>query len=181
MSRSGRSAAALVEEAWRRGARFDAWSECFNEQAWRDAAEALSFDVDAAAQTSYPTDYVMPWDHISCGASPRWLARERHLAEQGITTPDCTFDSCSGCGVCMRLGAENRLASSRMSGSGGGGGGYAQKLIFPDEELVSEKPRSLRSTPSAPAGASVDSVGERRFSDGGARGELRGGGVDDRS
>ena len=58
-SRSGREAAALVEEAWRRGARFDAWTECFNEQAWRDAAEALSFDVDAVAQTSYPLKFTI--------------------------------------------------------------------------------------------------------------------------
>lgn len=115
MSRSGRAASDLVEQAWKRGARFDAWSECFREDAWRDAAEALGFDVEAAAQRSYPTDYVMPWDHISCGATPRWLAHERMLAEQGKTTPDCTFERCSGCGVCMSLGVDNQLASSRSS------------------------------------------------------------------
>ena len=162
MSRSGRSAAALVEEAWRRGARFDAWSECFDEQAWRDAAADLAFDVEAAAQTSYPTDYVLPWDHISCGASPRWLAHERLLAERGVTTPDCTFGDCSGCGVCMRLGVENRLAQPRMSGAGRGGGGSAQKLDFPDVEGESENLRSLRSAPSAPASTSVDFGGEAR-------------------
>ena len=114
-SRSGREAAALVEEAWRRGARFDAWTECFNEQAWRDAAEALSFDVDAVAQTSYPLDYVMPWEHISTGAARAWLVRERKLAEREATTPDCTFERCSGCGVCPGLGADNELAAARVS------------------------------------------------------------------
>ncbi len=114
-SRSGREAAALVEEAWRRGARFDAWTECFNEQAWRDAAEALSFDVDAVAQTSYPLDYVMPWEHISTGAARAWLVRERKLAEREATTPDCTFERCSGCGVCPGLGADNELAAARAS------------------------------------------------------------------
>ena len=116
MSRGGREVAALVEEAWRRGARFDAWTECFNEQAWRDAAAALSFDVETAAQTSYPTDYVMPWGHIGTGATTRWLARERQLADEGITTPDCTFERCSGCGVCMALGADNQLAAERVLG-----------------------------------------------------------------
>ena len=115
MSRSGRAAADLVEEAWRRGARFDAWSECFDEQAWRTAADALSFDVQAAAQTSYPTDYVLPWEHISCGASWRWLAAERARAERGQTTPDCTFGTCSGCGVCMALDAKNELAQTRIA------------------------------------------------------------------
>ena len=118
MSRGGREAASWVEAAWRRGARFDAWTECFNEQAWRDAAEELSLDVDEVAQTSYPTDYVMPWDHIGCGATTRWLARERALAEQGVTTPDCTFEKCSGCGVCMHLGIDNQLAQPRVLGGG---------------------------------------------------------------
>ena len=116
MSRSGREAADLVEGAWRRGARFDAWSECFREDAWRDAADEVGIDVDAVAQTSYPTDYVMPWDHISCGASVRWLARERERADLGQTTPDCTFDRCSACGVCMNLGTENILATDRTGG-----------------------------------------------------------------
>lgn len=118
MSRGGRESAALVEQAWRRGARFDAWTECFDEQAWRDAAAALEFDVEKVAQTSYPTDYVMPWDHIGCGATTRWLARERRLAQEGVTTPDCTFEHCSACGVCMRLGIENELAQPRVLGGG---------------------------------------------------------------
>ena len=115
MSRSGREASALVEEAWRRGARFDAWTEHFDEGAWRSAADALGFDVEAAAQATYDPGRVMPWDHISCGASPRWLAHERALAERGVTTPDCTFGTCSGCGICGALGAANQLAASRSS------------------------------------------------------------------
>ena len=113
MSRSGREAADLVEAAWRRGARFDAWSECFLEDAWRQAADELGIDVEAVAQTSYPTDYVMPWEHISCGADRRWLAREHDLAVREETTPDCTFGRCSACGVCMNLGADNQLAGDR--------------------------------------------------------------------
>ena len=116
MSRSGRDAADLVENAWRRGARFDAWTECFNEQAWRDAAAELGFDVDAAAQTSYSTDRIMPWEHISTGTVRSWLAHERMLAQQERTTPDCTFAHCSGCGVCQALGSDNQLAQQRGGG-----------------------------------------------------------------
>lgn len=115
MSRSGREAADLVEAAWKRGARFDAWSEHFNEEAWREAASAVGIDVEQVAQQSFPTDYVMPWDHISCGASLRWLAHERDLAQREQTTPDCTFEKCSGCGVCRALGADNQIASTRAA------------------------------------------------------------------
>ena len=115
MSRAGREAAAWVEAAWRRGARFDAWTEHFDEEAWREAAAEAGIDPEAVAQTSYSTDRVMPWAHISTGVSTRFLARERRLAEQGRTTPDCTFGDCSACGACPSLGADNELARPRVA------------------------------------------------------------------
>ena len=115
MSRAGREAAAWVEAAWRRGARFDAWTEHFNEGAWREAAAEAGIDPEAVAQTSYSTDRVMPWAHISTGVSTRWLARERKLASAARTTPDCTFGDCSACGACPSLGADNELARPRVA------------------------------------------------------------------
>lgn len=113
MSRSGREAAALVEGAWRRGARFDAWSELFREDAWRAAADDLGVDVAACAQRAFPYDYVLPWEHISTGASRAWLVRERRAAEAGKTTEDCTFGRCSGCGACPGPPDGNVLAAPR--------------------------------------------------------------------
>ena len=122
MSRSGREAAAWVEEAWRRGARFDAWNEYFDEDAWRGAAEACGLDVEAVAQTSYDSSRVMPWSHISTGVSERYLALERRRADAGVTTPDCSFDACTGCGACPALGAENLLAAPRVAGGSNAAG-----------------------------------------------------------
>ncbi len=113
MSRGGREAADLVEEAWRRGARFDAWTELFDEDAWRSAADALGIDPAAIAQRDLEPGYALPWSHISVGVSQRWLARERRLAQEGVLTPDCTFATCSACGVCPSLNAENRLQEVR--------------------------------------------------------------------
>lgn len=116
MSRGGRAAAAWVESAWRHGARFDAWTEHFNEQAWRDAAEEVGLDPAAVAQTSYDTGYVMPWEHISTGVSTRFLAHERKKAAAEKTTPDCTFERCAACGACPGLGIDNQLAQPRIAG-----------------------------------------------------------------
>ena len=116
MSRGGREVAALVEQAWQRGARFDAWTEMFDEQAWRGAAESLGLDLAAIAPTTYEPGYVLPWAHISAGVSQRFLARERARAAEGVTTPDCTFDDCSACGVCPDLGVANVLAAARKAG-----------------------------------------------------------------
>ena len=115
MSRGGREAARWVEAAWHRGARFDAWTECFNEQAWREAADEVGIDPAAIAQTAYPSERVMPWAHISTGVSQRFLARERQRAQQEETTPDCTFGRCTGCAACQELGADNQLAEPRAA------------------------------------------------------------------
>ena len=57
----------------------------------------------------------MPWEHISTGVSTRGLARERRLADEGRTTPDCTFENCSACGACPTLGVDNELAQPRVA------------------------------------------------------------------
>ena len=113
MSRGGREAAAWVEAAWRRGARFDAWTELFCEDAWREAAKEVGIDPEAIAETSYDTSRVMPFSHVSTGVSERFLALERARAEAGKTTPDCTFGKCTGCGACPALSAQNDLAEVR--------------------------------------------------------------------
>ncbi len=115
MSRGGRLVADLVEGAWRRGARFDAWTEMFREDAWREAAADVGIDCEAVAQAAYDTDYVMPWSHISAGVTTGFLACERQRAARGITTQDCTFEGCVGCGACQAVGMDTKLAESRVA------------------------------------------------------------------
>ena len=106
MSRGGREVADVVEAAWRSGARFDAWSEFFSLDRWKQACETCGVDFQAIAQTSYDSDHVMPWAHLSAAVTQRFLVRERRLAEKGVTTPDCSYERCSACGVCPRLDVE---------------------------------------------------------------------------
>ena len=113
MSRGGRQAADWVEAAWRRGARFDAWTELFSEDAWRSAASDVGIDPAEIAQAQWDTSRVMPWAHISTGVTTRYLALERKRAAAEITTPDCTFEKCTGCGACQALDCDNMLAGVR--------------------------------------------------------------------
>ena len=129
MSRGGREAAAWVEKAWRRGARFDAWTEHFNEEAWTGAAEALGIDPARIAQADFPTDYVLPWAHITAAVSPKFLARERARAQEGVTTPDCTFENCSACGACPTLGADIELMEERVGKTGAGAANPYRRVI----------------------------------------------------
>lgn len=113
MSRGGREVGDLVLEAWRRGARFDAWTEMFDGNAWNKAAQAVGVDMRTIAQTTYGSDRVMPWAHISCAVDNRYLARERAAALEAKTTQDCTFGPCTNCGVCPSLHARNNLQGDR--------------------------------------------------------------------
>ena len=103
MSRGGREVADVVETAWRAGARFDAWTELFSLDGWKAACEACGVSMEGIAQATYDTDYIPPWSHLSAGLFVNFLQRERRFAQQEKTTPDCTYDTCSACGVCMGL------------------------------------------------------------------------------
>lgn len=113
MSRGGREVADVVEAAWKRGARFDAWTEFFDEKAWAEAFEEAGVDARSIAETTYDSTHAMPWAHISCGVDDGFLAKERELAYEGVTTEDCTFGSCTLCGVCPSLRVTNVLQEDR--------------------------------------------------------------------
>ena len=133
MSRGGREVADWVEAAWRRGARFDAWTELFNEEARTGAAEELGLDPAAIAQAEFPTDYVLPWAHITAAVSPKFLARERERAAAGITTPDCTFENCSACGACPTLGVDIELQQEREGKEAAPAANPYRKVVHPRE------------------------------------------------
>lgn len=113
LSRGGRECAALIERAWEKGARFDAWTESFREDAWHEAASELGLDLAQKAQEEIPIGRILPWDHIDSGVDGAFLRGERASAEEGITTRDCSFDSCVGCGVCPGLDIEITVQESR--------------------------------------------------------------------
>ena len=113
LARGGRECAELIEAAWRNGARFDAWTEQFDFDAWQTGAKQSGVDIFQAATRIFEEGEPLPWNHISCGVTERFLLSERHKAQQGITTPDCTFGPCSACGVCMDLGVKNLTEEPR--------------------------------------------------------------------
>ncbi len=114
ISRGGREMCDVIEGAWQRGARFDAWREHFSLAIWQEAAGAAGVDLFGIAGSVLSYDQPLPWGHISCGVSPRYLALELERAKAGITTPDCTFDGCTGCGLCPDLGCGVELAGDRL-------------------------------------------------------------------
>ena len=98
-SRGDRRLSKALIEAWRLGARFDAWGEHFNMDIWKKAFALSNLDPDFYLYRQRSTDEVFPWDHIKSGVSGRYLLKEREKALRGEVSPDCR-QKCLECGVC---------------------------------------------------------------------------------
>ena len=103
-ARGDRRVGRILLEAWRRGARFDGWSEYFRPDIWEAAFAATGIDPDFYTVRNREISEPLPWSHIRCGASQEWLAAEWQRSSAGELTADCRHGECTGCGVCQDLG-----------------------------------------------------------------------------
>ena len=98
LARGDRRVAAVIEEAYRNGALYDAWSENFRNDIWMKAFETCGVDIDFYTTRERSLDELFPWDFIDTGVSKEFLKREWNNAVNGTVTPNCR-ERCSGCGV----------------------------------------------------------------------------------
>lgn len=77
MTRGDRRVAVALEEAWRRGARLDAWREHFNADLWWQTFQDLGIDVAFYSHRARPADEVLPWDHILIKYGRDYLVKEQ--------------------------------------------------------------------------------------------------------
>lgn len=98
LSRGDRRIAEVVYQAWKHGARFDAWSDQFNSAAWIAAFAEAGLDPDFYSYRPRALDEVLPWDHIHTGVSKHFLQEDYALSLTGETRPDCR-NQCYGCGI----------------------------------------------------------------------------------
>jgi len=112
MARGDREVADVVEAAWRAGARFDGWDECFSAERWEDAARSLGVSLDRYLGEFNEIE-TLPWDVVSIGVTKKFLKEERERSVQGIPSPDCRKDVCTTCGVCGPV--TNHFAAPRQS------------------------------------------------------------------
>jgi radical SAM family uncharacterized protein len=105
LSRGDRRLGQVIYRAWKLGATFDAWDECFDYQKWLRAFAESGLEADFYARRERPLDELLPWAHIDVGVSPDFLKGEYQRAMEGKETPDCRTQACNQCGL-ERLSAD---------------------------------------------------------------------------
>ena len=105
LARGDRRLGKVLETAWRKGAKLDAWEEYFSLQRWLDAFDECGLDPTFYANRDRSRDEIMPWSMISSGVTESYLWREWERACEGVTTPDCRTH-CNACGANRLVGGK---------------------------------------------------------------------------
>jgi len=83
MGRGDRRCGDVIEAAWRAGARFDLWDECFDYELWQKAFEKFGMDVEILAQREFERDEILPWEHLG-GPGKKYLLGHLEKTQQLI-------------------------------------------------------------------------------------------------
>ena len=98
LARGDRRLGDIVEKAYKKGCRFDSWSECFNLDNWMDAFDECGIDPAFYANRTRSYEEITPWEHLDYAVSKSFLINESKAAHGERTTPNCR-EKCSNCGA----------------------------------------------------------------------------------
>ncbi|MEM6445783.1 MAG: TIGR03960 family B12-binding radical SAM protein [Cyanobacteria bacterium P01_D01_bin.123] len=109
IGKGDRSLSRMIYHAWKQGAGMDSWWENIDKayDAWVNAyysSQGRSLPDDGTMADlpacHYDFDDPLPWDAIDTGIDKQWLKDDCARAMAAATVPDCSFESCSHCGIC---------------------------------------------------------------------------------
>jgi radical SAM family uncharacterized protein/radical SAM-linked protein len=99
-ARGDRRLSRLLVTAYRKGCRFDGWSDRFNFRLWEEAFSSEGVNVEHYTTRTRDMKEPLPWDHIDTKVTKEFLIDEWEKAMKGIHSPDCRHGDCHTCGVC---------------------------------------------------------------------------------
>ncbi len=149
-SRGDARTADALEAAWRMGARFDGWSECFNFPLWLKAFEAVGIDPSLYLRPR-DLDETLPWDHIRTPVVKKFLLTERAKAYAAALTPDCRDHACYRCGApCFTPKAKDGRRVSLQLAPGQGQMPESLDFKVPDDvttQMIETRVEELKQAP----------------------------------
>jgi len=98
LARGDRRIGKVLEAAYKKGCKFDSWTECFDPQKWYEAFEECDLKPQFYANRLREYDEVNPWDHLDYAVSKEFLINENKKAHCNLTTENCR-EKCSNCGA----------------------------------------------------------------------------------
>lgn len=109
-SRGNESAGVLLEAAFRKGCRFDGWTEILRFDLWQEAMTEAGIKPEDFTRER-KIDERLPWDNIDCGVTREFLLEEKQKSGNHTATDDCRFSDCQNCGVCDFSTTKNIFAA----------------------------------------------------------------------
>ncbi|MBS5576248.1 MAG: TIGR03960 family B12-binding radical SAM protein [Firmicutes bacterium] len=98
LARGDRRLSKVLLRAHELGCKLDGWDEYFRYDLWMQAFSDCGVDPEFYTTRGFEEDEILPWQTIDIGVSWDFFLRERALAYQSVTTPDCRT-KCAGCGA----------------------------------------------------------------------------------
>ncbi len=99
-ARGDRRLSRLLTNSYKRGCRFDGWSDQFQFDLWEKALSETDVDINFFTTRTRSFEEPLPWEHIDTKVRKTFLQNEWEKAIEGSPTPDCRWGDCSMCGVC---------------------------------------------------------------------------------
>jgi len=124
-ARGDRRLSRLLLNAYRKGCKFDGWSDKFKYKFWHEALCDEGVDIDFYTTRVRDTAEPLPWDFIDTKVTKDFLKNELKKAEKGDYTVDCRTGDCNKCGVC-----DFKIIEPKVFDNCGEG---ASKNIFADD------------------------------------------------
>ena len=99
-ARGDRRLSRLLIAAYKKGCRFDGWSDTFRYRLWQEALEEEGIDPDFFSAAKQDLNEPLPWDHIDSRVNKAFLKAEWEKAIDRFLTNDCRQGMCAQCGAC---------------------------------------------------------------------------------
>ena len=104
----------MLEKAVLQGAKFDAWTDRFRWDIWKDLIETNAHLRTRLQSGTQPGDD-LPWNFISTGVSERFLEAESRRYSESLDTPDCREEGCRGCGACSGTAVDSKASPLHLT------------------------------------------------------------------
>lgn len=97
-ARGDRRLCAVIESAFKKGCKFDGWTECFKAESWLEAFDDCGLKPESFSNREFSFNEILPWEHLDYGVSKDFFIRENKKAKSAETTPNCR-EKCAACGA----------------------------------------------------------------------------------